>query len=599
MPDPNAIGKEPETLRPTVARSREPSGDLRQRLERLDGLPLRPATVRRWLLAEVAGRPTDPEIDPGFVLGAVRGPQPIEPLDLAAARPWWPTLKGPEADARERLWRHALAARLAARRLAIELGSDRPDDLARAAFLHGLGLWAVAAVAPARLADLLAIDDPARRREAGRDWFGAEPATLGRDLAERWGCPPLVAEAAWLHAGHDRGLRACADDPEALALIQAAHAWAERTPWALGPGPWAAIRPSDPRLKLLVAEVQVLCGAPLADPDATAPEEQLAREHAELLRRVDRLEREAEANRRFLDAIARSGSVAWPGLDIEPPPADAAQAAAEAWKAQLAARGRQARRLDAAVAAHRSRSESEDHDRRAARLEALAEFAAGAGHELNNPLAVIVGRAQLLLGRLADDADAGRSLRAILGQAQRAHRILRDLMYIARPPAPRPRPCQPGEIVRACLRDLQGEAERRGVRLTAEIAEPSAWAWADPDPLRHLADVLVRNALEATPSGGQVGVNAELDPRRLRWTVVDDGRGIDPGEARRLLDPFYCGRQAGRGLGLGLPRAARYVALAGGSLDWQSAAGRGATFRVTIPLDPIPEAVGSNPLPAA
>ena len=66
------------------------------------------------------------------------------------------------------------------------------------------------------------------------------------------------------------------------------------------------------------------------------------------------------------------------------------------------------------------------------------------------------------------DPGAVRSLRAILTQAQRAHRILRDLMYVARPPEPRPRFCQPEEIVRNCLRDLRDGADERGVRLVAE-----------------------------------------------------------------------------------------------------------------------------------
>ena len=73
----------------------------------------------------------------------------------------------------------------------------------------------------------------------------------------------------------------------------------------------------------------------------------------------------------------------------------------------------------------------------------IAEFAAGAGHELNNPLAVILGRAQLLMARQADP-DAVRSLKAIIAQAQRAHRILRDLMYVRPPPrAPTHAPASP------------------------------------------------------------------------------------------------------------------------------------------------------------
>jgi signal transduction histidine kinase len=229
----------------------------------------------------------------------------------------------------------------------------------------------------------------------------------------------------------------------------------------------------------------------------------------------------------------------------------------------------------------------EEPTRRRLMLEALAEFAAGAGHELNNPLAVIVGRAQLLLAK-EDDPDATRSLRAIIAQAQRAARILRDLMYVARPPEPRPRPCQPEEIVRACLRDLQADADARGVRIVADAREPAQRVWADPEPLRQVADILARNALEASVTGGLVQFTASNDGRVVRWTVHDHGRGIGPTEGLHLFDPFYCGRAAGRGLGLGLPRAARIVAQAGGELNWQSSPGLGTTFIVTLPVGEIP-----------
>jgi signal transduction histidine kinase len=231
-----------------------------------------------------------------------------------------------------------------------------------------------------------------------------------------------------------------------------------------------------------------------------------------------------------------------------------------AWAARVADRARLEGRLEAAVSALRDRVEREEPALRQAKLAALAEFAAGAGHELNNPLAVIVGRAQLLLAR-EDDPVATRMLRAILSQAQRAHRILRDLMYVARAPSPRMRPVQPDEVVRACLRDARAEAEARGVRLVGDPGGPGPKVWADPDALRHLADILVRNALEATPKGGTVHVSSAVaaDASALRWVVQDTGRGIAAAEGEHLFDPFFCGRQAGRGLGLGLPRAARIV----------------------------------------
>jgi signal transduction histidine kinase len=269
------------------------------------------------------------------------------------------------------------------------------------------------------------------------------------------------------------------------------------------------------------------------------------------------------------------------------------QPAWSAWASLVAERARLEARLESIVRSERDHAADEEPRLRRAKLEALAEFAAGAGHELNNPLAVIVGRAQLLLARTTDP-DAVRSLRAILAQAQRAHRILRDLMFVARTPELRPRFCQPDEVVKASLRDLKTDADTRGVRLLLKGGDGAAKAWADPDALRHLADVLIRNALEATAEGGTIQFSSDGGSQEVRWTISDNGRGVSAIESEHLFDPFFCGRQAGRGLGLGLPRAARIIELAGGKLRWYSSPGHGTTFQVHIPLATPPRPPCSN-----
>src|SRR5205823_13240060 len=123
----------------------------------------------------------------------------------------------------------------------------------------------------------------------------------------------------------------------------------------------------------------------------------------------------------------------------------------------------------------------------------------------------------------------------IITQAQRAHRILRDLMYVARTPEPRPRFCQAEEVVRSSLRDIKGEADLRGVRLTLEGGEPGPKVWADPDALRQVADALIRNALESSREGGTIQVTVQGSPEAVSWTVKDNGRGIAASEGEHLF----------------------------------------------------------------
>ena len=79
--------------------------------------------------------------------------------------------------------------------------------------------------------------------------------------------------------------------------------------------------------------------------------------------------------------------------------------------------------------------------------------------------------------------------------------------------------------------------------------------------------------------------------RRRDGRFCDTGKGITPAEAPHIFEPFYCGRQAGRGLGLGLPRAARIVAMAQGRIDWSTNPGHGTLFQVFLPIPSPPEPI--------
>ena len=501
----------------------ERSGTLRDRLDRLDRLPLRPITAHR-----IARSGRDQADDPGWGLAVVSlGPEAAR-ASLADA-PWWPPVDRRAAEARDRLWRFAVAIAVAARRLAADAGLPDPDALGRLGLLQPIAPWALAVVDPNRLGRWLDAPDPASRRGLDRDWFGADAAEFGRRLAFRWGAGPDLAEAAW-HAGRDVP---AGRDPGHLALLRRARRWALRTPWA--PGSDRRRGPLDDGTRWLIAEVQVRCAAGL---DGPVDAEEAVRDAARSALRGDRLAEEAAATADRLDAAIGA---------LDPGP-------------------------------------GAGFDRHApALLDALAEFAAGAAHELNNPLAIIAGRAQLLRNRL-DDPEGHRALGTIIAQARRAHQILRDLIYIARPPRPRAVPCVPDQVLRAVVEDLSTEARARRVALTCRTPGRSFAAVADPEGLRHLADALIRNALEATPAGGHVAVRSSGDAETLRWSIVDDGIGLDANSHEHLLDPFYCGRQAGRGLGLGLPRVDRFVRNSGGTLRWESLPGGGTIVRVALPL---------------
>ena len=220
---------------------------------------------------------------------------------------------------------------------------------------------------------------------------------------------------------------------------------------------------------------------------------------------------------------------------------------------------------------------------RAAKLEALAEFAAGAGHEINNPLAVISGHAQRLL-RTEQDDDRADSLRTVVRQTQRVAGILRELMQFARPPKPEPGRVLVADLFAAVAADLEPLAAERGVRLTTANPPAGAAVIADPAQLRQAVGAVVRNAIEAAGADGWVRLAAETTPTGVRLVVNDGGPGLTPEALTHAFDPFYCGRPAGRGRGLGLPTAWRLARQNGGDLRHEAAADGPTRFAFAFPL---------------
>ncbi len=214
------------------------------------------------------------------------------------------------------------------------------------------------------------------------------------------------------------------------------------------------------------------------------------------------------------------------------------------------------------------------------KLAALAEFAAGAGHEINNPLAVIVGRSQLLL-RDESDPERRRELAIIQVQAQRIREMIADLMLFARPPQPEPREVDLQAIVAAVLTALEAKAATLGARLEPRGDRERLPVVVDPEQIQLAVRALVDNGLNAVDRGGAVAVEVRREPGPA-VVVSDDGPGLSDVERRHAFDPFFSGRQAGRGLGMGLCKAWRIATNHGGSLTTESV-DRGATFILRLP----------------
>jgi len=259
----------------------------------------------------------------------------------------------------------------------------------------------------------------------------------------------------------------------------------------------------------------------------------------------------------------------------------------------------------------------------AAKLRALYNFAYGLSHEINNPLANIATRAQTLLTD-EKDPERRRKLATIVQQAFRAHEMIADLMLFAHPPRMQPRETELAQLIETVIGELSEQARNQNTLLNRVGTAESLMANVDPTAMAVGIKAIVQNALEAMQRGGVISIGLEeikaqgsklkvdgphelrtphsADPLRgcagkphsaeqmsissaIVLTITDTGPGIPSDVRPNIFDPFFSGREAGRGLGLGLSKAWRIVDLHGGSIEVESEPGHGATFHVILPAE--------------
>lgn len=439
-------------------------------------------------------------------------------------------------------------ARLAARILELA-GRGDPDAAWCAGLLTPLGWLAVSAIAPAQVAACLAdprfASQPVRTQQ--RHW-GLDHGAIARRLLRQWQLPGwLAASTTHLDLPADTALSLGAD-PELFRALQLA-------------------------VGLAAEQQHVLHLAVAAPPSEAAAALGLEAEALEALRH--------EAARRS-DPPTRS----WASPQSMPLLRDLLVVAAENLRLRDAPTVGQLEegfdRLHQALAGHHA---AEAERLQAQKLSALAEFAGGAGHEINNPLAVISGQAQYLLGHEEDPARQ-KALQKIIGQAQRIHQVLTELMQFARPPRPQRQLIDVPDLLRSVAAAVADLAGQRGVRL--DVLEPPGpvTLYADLGQLRTALVCLLRNAVEASPPEGWARIRVEAPmPERVEFLVEDNGSGPTVAQREHLFDPFYSGRPAGRGRGLGLPTAWRLARQHGGDVRFEPLATGPTRFVLSLPHD--------------
>jgi len=219
-----------------------------------------------------------------------------------------------------------------------------------------------------------------------------------------------------------------------------------------------------------------------------------------------------------------------------------------------------------------------------ASLDALAEMAAGIAHELNNPLSIISGRAQLL-AEAETNQKKKQSLKQIHKNAGEASAIVEELMSFAEPPQPRPTQTDIKQMLDEAVQLASQKAGVESINVQVQVAKDLKNVFVDSGQIVSAMANVICNSLESyTDEVGPIKITADAEGDDLvRLQISDEGCGMDAETLRKATQPFFSARPAGRKRGMGLAHTARLIRLNKGTLQITSQPGRGTTVTISLP----------------
>jgi two-component system, NtrC family, sensor kinase len=214
----------------------------------------------------------------------------------------------------------------------------------------------------------------------------------------------------------------------------------------------------------------------------------------------------------------------------------------------------------------------------------LMLLAARVAHEVNNPLAILKTSFQIIrVQRLDKDALEGQLL-LIEQEIDRIGRIIREILAFSRP-SQKDEVVEASAVVESLKLLLEQNLSKRQIALKLLLQPGLPRVRISSDHLKQVVLNMVRNAEDAMPNGGQIGIQTVKRGSSVELSITDTGCGIPEAYLSRLFDPFFTTKETDteRGMGLGLAVSYGIIRGAGGSIEVESEVGKGSTFRVLLP----------------
>jgi two-component system, NtrC family, sensor kinase len=218
----------------------------------------------------------------------------------------------------------------------------------------------------------------------------------------------------------------------------------------------------------------------------------------------------------------------------------------------------------------------------------IGQLAAGIAHELNTPLGTIIGYAQMLREDLAQQPAASASLTdvdEIIGQAGRCRDLVKNLLNFSRRSSTEKVNADINDIVLKILSLVEHDFGMKGVRVHTELDPRIPKTRVNENEIAQVMLNLANNAADSMPSGGDLAVATGYEEAmdRVCIAVRDTGSGIQDSDRNRVFEPFFTTKEVGKGTGLGLSICYKIIENHQGSIEFETALGKGTTFRIYLP----------------
>jgi signal transduction histidine kinase len=223
--------------------------------------------------------------------------------------------------------------------------------------------------------------------------------------------------------------------------------------------------------------------------------------------------------------------------------------------------------------------------RHADRLATIGQLAAGVAHELNEPLASILGFAQLSAKDASISQQARQDLQRIVNAALHAREVIRKLLVFARETSPSRSRIDLTEVVEDGLYFLDSRCKKAGITTVRRLSTSLPPIAANRSQMLQVLTNLVVNAIQAMPDGGELVIGTSSDSSRVQLTVEDSGTGMTDEVMKRIFNPFFTTKAVDQGTGLGLSVVHGIVNAHGGTINVRSKVGRGTLFTIDLPID--------------